>query len=756
MKKVIAALLAVLLVVGMLPAALAAEIEWAPVSEQTETADGADEPVLIAEPAAEDGIMPMALPVSGTAHFETSSDNSGTWVLDANGTLTISGSGPLVTNAGVSSKEEPLDPTLAHDWLLYADQIKSVVISAGVTAIADYAFTGCSNLTSVTIPEGVARIGRAAFKGCSSLKTVKLPDTLVSIGVSAFQNCSALGEIQIPVSVSSMGGGAFSGCSSLKSVNVPSGVTGDLGYAFENCTSLTSAVISGEVTELVNTFAGCTSLTDVKIPQTVTSMPGAFSGCSSLKEIQIPAGVTQYYEAFENCTALTNVVIPEGITFVDRRAFEGCTSLQQVTLPSSITVIRNYAFSHCTSLSSVSFPDNLQKIEDGAFRGTAIKSLSFPAALTAINSHAFSECLSLEQVTIPATVKHIGAWAFGDCDNLKKVSIAEGVETGLEAFASCDSLESITFPRSMRPLKEDEEGYYIVTLFVADGSFEMLNTVIYGYSDSAAKEWVDQMNEKLFWPLEFVALDAQGTPEPTPDTPEPTPDTPKPTPDVPEPTPSTPEPTPDTPETTPDTPEPTPDTPETPPVEAEAVYPLPNGLEILVTEVPETEKAKMESAVDTMLPAADDMKVVYVDISLVETASQDEKHDQSVTVHISYPAEIAGAWRNYTYTVVHGAVQSDGSITPEIVSVTPTADGLVYQGSLSPFAVVYQPKKTVPGIGGSGSVSGSPSWPGTGTGAASNPLSIPTGADNVGAAIALLGVAAAALSAGAARVRKRK
>ena len=39
----------------------------------------------------------------------------------------------------------------------------SYTISNGVTTIADYAFSGCDNLTSVTIPESVTTIGRNAF-----------------------------------------------------------------------------------------------------------------------------------------------------------------------------------------------------------------------------------------------------------------------------------------------------------------------------------------------------------------------------------------------------------------------------------------------------------------------------------------------------------------------------------------------------------------------------------------------------------------
>mgnify|MGYP000363232512 CR=1 FL=1 len=126
-----------------------------------------------------------------------------TWILDENGTLTISGTGAMTSPVW---------------WNSYKDSIKTVVIKDGVTTIEEGAFEDCENLTSITIPASVTKIGDYAFENCTNLTHASIKSSVVSIGRYAFNNCEGLANITISGSLTKIGDYAFSGCSNLTDV----------------------------------------------------------------------------------------------------------------------------------------------------------------------------------------------------------------------------------------------------------------------------------------------------------------------------------------------------------------------------------------------------------------------------------------------------------------------------------------------------------------------------------------------------------
>jgi len=93
-----------------------------------------------------------------------------------------------------------------------------------VTAIGEWAFFACGEITSVTIPEGITEIGTCTFAACTSLKKVVIPESVKTIGNSAFYGCRLLKEVSLPDKLEKIDVSAFY-ISGLKSITIPATVT---------------------------------------------------------------------------------------------------------------------------------------------------------------------------------------------------------------------------------------------------------------------------------------------------------------------------------------------------------------------------------------------------------------------------------------------------------------------------------------------------------------------------------------------------
>ncbi len=223
-----------------------------------------------------------------------------TWLLDNNGLLTISGTGPM---SNYVERESPFYSNL---------DITTVVIEEGITRIGKYAFNNCENIVSVSIPDGVTEIGDYAFNNCISLTSPTIPSGITRIGDYAFYWCKGIKNIALPNSVTSLGSRAFYGCDALESVTLSDNITSINDY----------------------TFMLCTNLKNVTIPSKVTS-------------------IGEYAFSF---TDISNVIIPDGATSIGGSAFSVCTSLESVTIPKSVTSIGRFAFDATNKLTTVNAP----------------------------------------------------------------------------------------------------------------------------------------------------------------------------------------------------------------------------------------------------------------------------------------------------------------------------------------------------------------------------------------------------------------
>ena len=137
-----------------------------------------------------------------------------TWILDYEGTLIISGTGPMTEFSDGNNVP----------WCSFRDYVKKVIIEDGVTTIGKQSFFNCYSLTSVTIPDSVTTISRSAFYACYKMTELTIGTGVKTIDKNAFNGCSNLTSVTIPNSVSTIGEAAFWQCTKLNDLTIGSKV----------------------------------------------------------------------------------------------------------------------------------------------------------------------------------------------------------------------------------------------------------------------------------------------------------------------------------------------------------------------------------------------------------------------------------------------------------------------------------------------------------------------------------------------------
>ncbi len=378
---------------------------------------------------------------------DTSSGSCGdnlAWVLDDEGTLTISGTGAMtVWNSSISIP-----------WLPYLKSIKSVVIEDGVTDIGRYAFFGCESLANVNISNSVETIGNSAFNGCKNLESITISYGVKSIGWGVFNDCSQLKSITVdennPYYSSDENGVLFNKDKTIlikypegkeeTSYIIPDSVINVDSNAFENCSTLFSITIGKNVEEFsLSAIDYCSSLQNIMVDKNNSYYSSDEYGVLFNKDkttlLRCPEGKTgtSYYipngvkiigkYAFYECQGLENIIIPDSITNIESTAFSYCNKLESIVIPDSVTSIGQNSFSYCTNLTSVTVGNNITNIPDFAFSAcTNIKSATIGTKVEKIGAYAFNLCYNLSNIIIPNSVTSIGEGAFHYCRSLSAVN----------------------------------------------------------------------------------------------------------------------------------------------------------------------------------------------------------------------------------------------------------------------------------------------------------------------------------------------
>ena len=371
--------------------------------------------------------------------------------IEALGTFTDVESAIFRNTPALTSIELPDSITTIGANLFENSGIKSIKLPASLTAISEYAFSGCKNLETLALPGAVKDICSYAFLDCEKLTSIDVPFGVESFGTAIFMNCVKLASISIPSTIRSIDGNPFINCPALATIDFDNANTD---YVYEN-----NMIFDADRFTLVY-FSPVIEGAAPILPDTVlTFASGAFYG-ANITEFVIPSTLTEIADfMFMDLKNLQTIVIPNGITRIGNSAFKGCSALVSVDIPATVTEIGEYAFAGCTSLASANFVERNSAYSIGAhaFDGdTSLANLTIREGLTALTPYMFANT-AITDFTLPESVTNVNVeGVFYGCADLATVNMHNnvGITLGDKFFMNCASLNNFTMPTSITRIGE--------------------------------------------------------------------------------------------------------------------------------------------------------------------------------------------------------------------------------------------------------------------------------------------------------------
>lgn len=187
-----------------------------------------------------------------------------------------------------------------------------------------------------------------------------------------------------------------------------------------------------------------TDVTWLSIPDSVTTIGRyCFGGCTLLQTLRLPASLTEIPDGMlESCFRLLALDIPEGVKSIGSGVFWGNFYLETLHLPASLETLGGFNFVNEELLERFTVAEG----------NTAFKTLDDGAVLLSADGKRLIRYCGWQErasYTIPEGVEVIDSFAFADWGQLRNVIVPEGVVT-IEgsAFIGLRGLQSLTLPAS--------------------------------------------------------------------------------------------------------------------------------------------------------------------------------------------------------------------------------------------------------------------------------------------------------------------
>lgn len=261
----------------------------------------------------------------------------------------------------------------------------TIVLPDDVVTIREHAFSN-SNVASVVFGNSLTAIDDYAFSGCSSLSCeIHFPSTLKRIGQSAFYYCSLLGKLSLPEELEYIGRNAF--CHSGRFTGdlvIPEKIKILYEHTFE-CAPFTGTLVLNNVQELGedcfnNHPAQMSYSGELVIPEGVIEIPTRCFELCGFSSVIFPStlrkiGFSCFYQsglAASGGKLNGQIVFPEGLVSIGTDAFGNNPDINSIVLPNTFQTLGSKAFKNCYGISNITCSAiEPPTVQSGAFDGVA-------------------------------------------------------------------------------------------------------------------------------------------------------------------------------------------------------------------------------------------------------------------------------------------------------------------------------------------------------------------------------------------------